>query len=406
MNCKVSIIIPMYNVEKYLADCLQSVINQTLQDIEIICIDDASVDETFSIATSLAAKDNRIRIFLNEYNMGLAYTRNKGLHIAKGKYVYFLDSDDMITENALEELWNEAEKNDLDVVFFDGQVIYENESLRNKFAGYSMQHRYAYEAVMKGINAFEIMQKNGDWAVNVPREFWKKNFLLDNKIEFENGIIHEDELFSTLAVLQVNRCRVVKQRYFIRRLRENSTMTSEKSPSNMNGYFKCLCKIIEFLNFHTVEKQKNIVIDEYLGKMKKIVIDFQLNHCDWEINSQTPMEYAVKKMLELEMYQMFSRENFQKIRMAEKILIYGAGKEASRIFGELIKHKINVSGFVVTDGKNNVKQLWGLEVKECSEWTDIRNAVVIIAVKNREQMVKIKEMLGEYGVDKVVLPRG
>lgn len=401
----VSIVIPMYNVEKYLEECLQSVTSQTFQNLEIICIDDASTDKTLMIADSIAKRDNRICILKNQSNMGLSYTRNRGMDVANGKYIYFLDSDDMIRENAMQELWDEAENKQLDVIFFDGFVFFEDDELTDRFKGYSMHHLGNYNRIMSGREAFDAMIKNEEWAVNVPREFWNRKFLLDHNIKFENGIIHEDELFSTLSIMQVQRCSVMKNEYFIRRFRKNSIMTSEKSQKNLEGRFKCLCRIIEYLGCHAEETSGYTEINCYLNKMKNYAVTLWLEHSDWEITAQTPMEYAVKKMLELEMYQTFSREDFQKIRTAEKILIYGAGKEGSRILGELIKHKINVSGFAVTDKKDNVEKLWGLEVKECSEWTDINRAVVIIAVKNKKQMDMIRVLLGEYGVDKVVLPQ-
>ena len=101
---KISIIIPVYNVEKYLRECLDSCVNQTLENIEIICVDDASPDNSIKILEEYQAKDSRIRIFRHEENKNLGAARNTGLANATGEYVWFVDSDDYIELNMVEEL--------------------------------------------------------------------------------------------------------------------------------------------------------------------------------------------------------------------------------------------------------------------------------------------------------------
>ena len=102
---KVSVIIPVYDTKKWLADCLDSVMCQTLSDIEIICVDDASTDGSFSVLEKYAARDTRVRVIMMEENSGQGKCRNEGLEAAAGKYVYFLDSDDMIKPEAMRELF-------------------------------------------------------------------------------------------------------------------------------------------------------------------------------------------------------------------------------------------------------------------------------------------------------------
>ncbi len=114
---KVSIIIPVYNVEKYLKECLNSVVNQTLKEIEIICVDDGSTDNSLSILEEYAKKDNRINL-LKQENSGAGAARNKGLDSARGEYIYFLDSDDFLELNAIEILYNQIAKNQADICFF------------------------------------------------------------------------------------------------------------------------------------------------------------------------------------------------------------------------------------------------------------------------------------------------
>ena len=121
-NVKVSVIVPVYNVEKYLKDCLDSVVNQTLEDIEIICVNDGSTDNSLAILEEYAEKDSRIKIITQE-NKGLGGARNTGLYHANGEYISFIDSDDWIELNTFEELYNMSKNLDLDMLMFQMKVF-------------------------------------------------------------------------------------------------------------------------------------------------------------------------------------------------------------------------------------------------------------------------------------------
>lgn len=114
----ISVIIPVYNVEDYLHDCINSILNQTFQDFEIICVDDCSTDSSLKILEDFSKKDDRVKIVRNKLNSSLGYSRNNGLKHAAGKYVLFLDSDDWLDLNTLEILYDIAEKESLDVLMF------------------------------------------------------------------------------------------------------------------------------------------------------------------------------------------------------------------------------------------------------------------------------------------------
>lgn len=106
----ISVIVPAYNVEKYVEQCIDSLLNQTFKDIEIIIIDDCSTDKTFEIINNKYGKIPNVSIFKNDVNIGQGQTRNKAMKIAKGKYIYFLDSDDVLLSHGLERLYLLAEK--------------------------------------------------------------------------------------------------------------------------------------------------------------------------------------------------------------------------------------------------------------------------------------------------------
>lgn len=114
---KISVIVPVYNVEKYLDRCMQNLLNQTLQDIEIILVDDESPDNAPKMCDNYAQSDSRVHV-IHKKNQGLGLARNSGLAIAKGEFVAFVDSDDYIDLNTFEWLYNQSLKNSFDAIFY------------------------------------------------------------------------------------------------------------------------------------------------------------------------------------------------------------------------------------------------------------------------------------------------
>lgn len=128
MTSKVSIIVPIYNVEQYLDKCIQSILNQTLRDIEIILVDDGSPDSCPKMCDEYAKKDNRIKV-IHKKNAGLGFARNSGLEIATGEYVAFVDSDDFIDTTMYEHLYNEAQNKHLDTVYCSWKKYYNDNNI-------------------------------------------------------------------------------------------------------------------------------------------------------------------------------------------------------------------------------------------------------------------------------------
>ena len=127
---KISVIVPVYNVEDYLKECLDSIINQTLKEIEILCIDDCGTDNSIDILREYSKKDNRIKIISHKENKGLGPARNTGINEAKGEYISFIDSDDFISKDYYENLYNTAKKYDSDIVNTLNIKFYKNKKLR------------------------------------------------------------------------------------------------------------------------------------------------------------------------------------------------------------------------------------------------------------------------------------
>ena len=244
---KVSVIIPVYNVERYLTDCLDSLLRQTLVDIEIICVNDGSTDGSPDILMRYAKLDSRM-IILNQENSGLSSARNAGLDIAQGEYLYFLDSDDYIDANALQILYIKAQEDDLDILFFNGTAIYEDPALEKFFPEVKHYCRRSLRVndPLSGAELFCTMRENDTYRASVCMQLIKRTYLARTQVKFETGIVHEDELFSFLIMLQAERTGCLADALFFRRVRRDSLMTQKKGALYFTSMHLVFTQLLNF----------------------------------------------------------------------------------------------------------------------------------------------------------------
>ena len=242
---KVSVIIPVYNVERYLSECLDSVLQQSLCDIELICVNDGAEDGSLSILQEYASKNTNFTL-LSQDNWGLSVARNTGVEFAKGKYLYFLDSDDKLCLEALEKLYKKSEENKLDVLYFDAESFFENEKVREENKGYENYYRRHgnYETVVGGKTLFVKMVENNEYRTSVQLHFINKNYYDQQQLSFVPGLLHEDNIFSFECMLNAERVAHIREALFLRRIRANSIMTNKRSFANVYGYFVCALKLM------------------------------------------------------------------------------------------------------------------------------------------------------------------
>lgn len=293
-NPKVSIIIPVYNTGKYLRECLDSVINQTLKELEIICINDGSTDNSASILEEYRKKDNRF-IIINKENGGQSSARNIGIKRAKGDYLYFLDSDDLINYKALQILYDKAYKNDLDVIYFDGFSFFENKFLERKHHNYLTYYarEKEYSDIISGEELFVKMVQDKVYRVSPCLQLIKRSYLVDINLLFYEGIIYEDNLFTFLCMIQAKKVCHLKERFFYRRVREESTMTKPYKFINLKGYLICFIYIMQFSFKHYYNDEVlNCIRNELTGiyyNIKRIYSQLSLEELT-KINNLNPME--------------------------------------------------------------------------------------------------------------------
>lgn len=237
---KISILIPAYNVENYIEECLDSVLSQSLNDLEIICVDDASTDNTLAILKSYEKADNRVYVYEHTENKGQASGRNLALTYATGEYVYMLDADDKIVPSMLEELYEICSARQLDVIGFETYQFMDDESLADKLPAKMIS--YEDTDVLNGAEALKYCMKNDVFSLSVPTFMIRHEYLEKTGLRFVEGILHEDVGFIYEMMCKADRIQFLHKVYFLRRVRANSTMTAHFTDKNIEGYLKSFSK--------------------------------------------------------------------------------------------------------------------------------------------------------------------
>ena len=216
---KFSVIIPVYNVESYLKACLDSVLNQTFEDWDAICVNDGSTDNSAAILEEYGLKDSRFKI-VNKPNGGLSTARNAGLKAAAGEYVLFLDSDDWLEGNALERV-SESLANE-DMLCFSGRRFFEKEGRYHEADQLNPQE---YTTGMDYYNENALAVRDFAFVCVVLRAY-KREFLLSHDLWFKEGIFHEDNLFTPFACYYAKKVKVINDCLYDYRVRANSITTT------------------------------------------------------------------------------------------------------------------------------------------------------------------------------------
>ena len=239
---KVSVIIPVYNVENYLRGCLNSVVNQTLKDIEIICINDGSTDKSREILQEFADKDSRIKI-IDQENKGQAAARNVGIKEAKGEFIGFVDSDDWLAADFYEKLYDSAIKFNADIAagsikrcFASGKsedwIIYKNITFTNK--------------LRKKFDLCKVPKFHYIW-----NKIYRRGPFLHSGVTFEEGIYFEDLEFMHKVLCYLDNLVAVPDVFYYYRDNVNSTVNL-KSDRHYNDLFYAIRKCQQFIKTHNM----------------------------------------------------------------------------------------------------------------------------------------------------------
>ena len=277
-TCSISVIMPCFNVEKYIINTLNSVIKQTFKDIEIICIDDGSTDNTLKLLKEYEKKYKNIKVFSNK-NYKQGYERNFGLKYAKGKYIYYMDSDDILELNCFEILYKNMEENNLDLLFFEGSSFYETLILEKKFPEYQKlyQRKEVYPKIYLGKDLYVLFRNNADFIVSPCLQIVKKDFLIKYNIKFPEITMLEDNLYTFKVILAANRVKCISDSLFKRRVREKSTMTSNQDIEKILSTISIINEMVEVCIKYRNDKDLYTVIFKHILVFLKNIDMFYKN---------------------------------------------------------------------------------------------------------------------------------
>lgn len=255
---KVSVIIPVYNAADYLNEAIDAVLNQTLDDIEVICVDDGSEDNSLDILKDIASKDSRVMYFHQE-NQGGGAARNHALPHAKGKYIYFMDADDIVDLNALKECYDICEEKNLDFVLFKAENYAEDTGEYFKTSDYSMDEvcDFVGERIFNFRDLGDLMFKV---SVTPWCKMYNREFVLSTNAQFAEGLIFHDNIFFWDVFLSAERIYFY-DRYLYTRRRHSASSTGAGDKRYVSSITINNMIIQKFINHGLFEKYKKRLYD-------------------------------------------------------------------------------------------------------------------------------------------------
>ena len=337
-NILFSIIVPIYNVQDYLKECLDSVFTQPCKNYEIICIEDCSTDRSREILRNIKDEHPEMKVYYNEKNVGLSISRNKGINIARGDYIIFLDSDDLLVQNALISLENKLKSKDIDILYFNMSYL---SSYGVKDRSYNLT---GLEDIKSGKEMFINFMDNDIFLTTSCTAVYKSSLI--KNIKFVEEIFHEDDIFFLEAILAAQKTSVLNEVLYLYRMRQGS-ITYNMTEKNRDSKFVVVTRLLFIWDKYKGNKELDLAIYKYI--QKNYIVFKQL-----ETMLGESYELSVGNMIDKYIYSIirdkteyllqieeFTKIDIERIKNATKIYIYGAGR-----VGLAVLEKIKTLGFI------------------------------------------------------------
>lgn len=219
---KVSVIIPVYNTKDFLPECIDSLRNQSLNDLEIICVDDGSKDGSWEILKKYAEEDKRVKVLKNK-RKGVGAARNTGYEVARGEYVGFVDSDDYVDVSMYEKLYDKAKTGNCDVAIGGVNLLFMDSGRQENFRPQELYDKYSAYCFFNAKKYPEIIQNIGIWD-----RIYKREFLIRNQILNVEDISFEDHLYTIKTTVLADRICVVNEPFYKYRKNVGSSLTDKE----------------------------------------------------------------------------------------------------------------------------------------------------------------------------------
>jgi glycosyltransferase involved in cell wall biosynthesis len=420
---KVSIIIPIFNADNYLDCCMKSVINQTLSDIEIICINDGSTDLSYKILEKYKKQDVRINI-INKINEGYGKAINDGIDIAHGEYIGIVEPDDYIALDMMETLYDIAQKYNLEVVKSDFAEVYGNDEKEMNFKKIIQDVSYYHKVITP--SKIDVLFRG--YVMN-PSGIYQRSFLIDKRIRNNEtpGAAFQDQGFWFQIMLNAERLMLTDYVfYYYRQDNPNSSIASKekvycicdefdfiynilkKSYKYKDMIFKFICcRYSNYLEtFNRIDKKYRY---DFLKRMQQDFIKLKISG-DLDTSFMTNQEKQTLLQILENPYMYYERSNqlssMLSIELASfsDIIIYGVGLIGKKIYNELdMESRKKVVCFAVTDEKNNVDIYSGIKVININKLISLKDQAAVIVATTSKYREEIQELLKELSFKYVIV---
>ena len=261
----ISVVIPVYNVENYLPEAIESVLSQELERMEVIAINDGSNDSSGDLLDVYAKKDSRLKV-IHQKNRGLSAVRNRGLKLARGKYIYFFDSDDVLLQGSLNKVINRLEDTGSHIARFSVSMMDEVGNLRrpvNKKAVPGLE----VSAPINGEVFLQSLFQSGNYGAIVQKFTFLKSFLLHNNLLFDEGYIHEDEAFTMESLCLADKVVSFNEVMLLKRMRSGSIMSAIRNEENIKGWLRAAKRLLQFIDDRTLSQEMENVIKTKVSQL-------------------------------------------------------------------------------------------------------------------------------------------
>lgn len=380
---KISVVVPVYNTSKYLKRCIDSLLVQNEIDLQIICVNDASTDDSLQILESY--NDKRVEIYNNYINRGAGYSKNYGLSKCRGEYICIVDSDDWLKDGALNEIYNVAISQDSDIVYYGMELINElnNSCYLQDFMGNTKELYTNFES---GLCFLEELIKNHKFSSG-SRNFFRRDLLQNKEIRFTEKTLNDDVEFTLCLFSNAGKVTYYRKSiYYYFRRNQNSISNKRNTIMFWQQYIFTLNRVMETLRCKMSEELWNLVYSvlSVICLNGIWLIDGQsifLKICGaCDIKNSIFYQYLINGIL-LSQYYDLDNEKLKEIKTYKHIYIYGAGAYACDMYRILKTAGINIEGFIQTNAKNNKEYL----KEKVYNITDIsnENSNILIAVSKK-----------------------
>lgn len=399
MSIKLSVIVPVYNCEKYVAECLRSILGQKCNSYEIICVNDGSTDLSLSIIKKFEQENSDKVKVISQENKGLSAARNAGIKASSGKYVWFVDSDDKISnQDVINRMIREMELNALDVLYFELDGYYENEDIKKirQPIVEDLKLGREYGLYEKGYDFFCELQQESKRVICAVCSCVRKDMLEKNKIAFIEGHTHEDVLYNFQLMLSASRVKHINEVFYLYNQHGGGSISSNVDFSHIISLHVVLNEMMLFSISHKwPEYVESMIIrridqfNNYINWLMDSINIHELNQCQYYF-----LENAKSKKIRQDKVYVFPVYLFPK---NAQILIYGAGKVGMKFIRFLKDYdELKLAGVVDRNKKGQV--VGGICISGIEDISALKFDYILIAIEKEDVARQVKGLLQSLGV--------